>query len=213
MKKYLKILLAFALVIGLTACGNSNNAAIEEKPAAPATENVEEATNNEGTEAVAEVTFEEPVLLTSVGQSADVEMVKSIVDKVGLDYSANNLATSADLGDAKTLILAIGGSSKGLGAAGIDADGELKRVQELIDAAKANGVKVLALHIGGEARRGELSDKFIKPSFEAADYAIVVKGGDADEFMKGLAADNGIGLEYIESITDTTTAIQNAFAK
>lgn len=213
MKKYLKILLAFALVIGLTACGNSNNATTEEKTEAPATENVEEATTNEETEAVAEVTFEEPILLTSVGQSADVEMVKSIVDRVGLDYTANNLATSADLGEAKTLILAIGGSSKGLGAAGIDADGELKRVQELIDAAKANDVKVLALHIGGEARRGELSDKFIKPSFEAADYAIVVKGGDTDEFMKGLAADNGIGIEYIESITDTTTAIENAFAK
>lgn len=214
MKKYLKILLAFALVIGLTACGNSNDAKpAETTPEAPATETTGEAPATEEPAAVEAVTFEEPVLLTSVGQSADVEMVKSIVDKVGLDYTANNLATSADLGEAKTLILAIGGSSKGLGAAGIDADGELKRVQELMDAAKENGVKILALHIGGEARRGELSDKFIKPSFEAADYAIVVKGGDTDGFMEGLAADNGIGIEYIESITDTTTAIQNVFGK
>ncbi|MDO5028307.1 MAG: DUF6305 family protein [Bacillota bacterium] len=212
MKKYLKIVLAFALILGLTACGNSNKAA-EEKPEAPATENTETGTSNEEKAPVAEVSFEEPVLLTSVGQSADVEMVKSIIDRVGLDFTANNLATSADLGDAKTLILAIGGSSKGLGAAGIDADGELARVQELMDAAKENGVKILALHIGGEARRGELSDKFIKPSFEAADYSIVVKGGDSDGFMEGLAADNGIGIEYIESITDTTTAIENAFAK
>ena len=45
----------------------------------------------------------------------------------------NKNITGADLpDDCKTLILAVGGSSKGLGAAGIDADQELARTDALI---------------------------------------------------------------------------------
>ena len=62
----------------------------------------------------------------------------------------NKNITGADLpDDCKTLILAVGGSSKGLGAAGIDADQELARTDALISAAKEKGIIVLALHTGG----------------------------------------------------------------
>ena len=104
-----------------------------------------------------------------------------------MDFTTNNLATSADLGDAKTLIVVVGGSSKGLGAAGIDADGELERLDELMTAAKDAGLSIIAMHTGGEARRGDLSDKFITPVFNMADYAIVVSSGDSDGMMNDLS--------------------------
>ena len=130
----------------MTACGS--------KPASSAAGST--ATGSTATvEGLKEAIAEQPALLTSVGQSADVEMVKVMMDKAELKYSIDNMSDGSDLGDAKTLVLAIGGSSKGLGAAGIDADQEIARVEKLINAADEAGLTILALHIGGEARRGD----------------------------------------------------------
>jgi hypothetical protein len=151
------------------------------------------------------------VLVTSGGQSADYQMIGTVMKKLGMDFTLNNLATSADLGNAKTLIVVVGGSSKGLGAAGIDADGELKRVAELIDGAKSKGLPVIVMHTGGAARRGDLSDKFIKPIFEKADYAIVVSSGDTDGLMSGICSSKGITMKSINSISDVTTVLPAVF--
>ena len=152
-----------------------------------------------------------PVLVTSGGQSADYQMIGTVMKKLGMDFTLNNLATSADLGSAKTLIVVVGGSSKGLGAAGIDADQELKRVSELIDGAKAKGMPVIVMHTGGAARRGDLSDKFIKPIFEKGDYAIVVSSGDSDGLMSNICKDNNIPMDTIGSISDVAKVLPAAF--
>ena len=63
------------------------------------------------------------------------------------------------------------GNRSASGAAGIDADQELARTDALISAAKEKGIIVLALHTGGSARRGTLSDSFITPAFQGCDAA------------------------------------------
>lgn len=162
-------------------------------------------------ESLSEAIAEQPVLLTSVGQSADYEIIKTMLDKIEISSVKDSLASPDDLGDAKTLILAVGGSSKGLGAAGIDANGELKRVEELTKAAREKGLTILAVHIGGEARRGDLSDQFIGPSFERADYAIVVADGDKDGLMAGLAVRNGIPMDTVNSMAEVVPKLEAAF--
>ncbi len=198
-RKFACILLALSMTAAFAACGGS---------AAPASSAPESQTQVEG---LKEAFAEQPILLTSVGQSADVEMVKVMVEKNALTYTMKTLATPDDIGDSKTLMLAIGGSSKGLGAAGIDADQELDRVKKLIAAADEKGLSIIALHIGGEARRGELSDKFIAPSFEKADYAIVVKDGDKDGLMAGLASGAGIPMDVVTSMGDVIAPLKAAF--
>ena len=209
-KKITALLLAGAMVLALAACGGSGSASkpADKSPAAPSTSASAPTGEASGlTEAFAE----SPILVTSGGQSADYQMIGTVMGKIGMDYTVNNLATSADLGDAKTLIVVVGGSSKGLGAAGIDADGELARLAELIDGAKSAGLSVIAMHTGGEARRGELSDKFITPIFEKADYAIVVAAGDEDGLMAGICANAGIPMDSIASISEVTTVLPAAF--
>ena len=151
------------------------------------------------------------MLLTSVGQSADVEMVKVLLEKAGVEPTVDNATDGSDLGDAKTLVLAVGGSSKGLGAAGIDADSEIARVESLVKAADDAGLVIIAVHIGGTSRRGDLSDRFIAPSFEKADYAIVVESGDSDGLMAGLAEDAGIPMDYAESMSKVVEPLKAAF--
>lgn len=207
-KKISALLLAGAMMLSLAACGAKEEAPAP-APSAPST-----STSTEATGEVAGLTdpiAEGPALVTSGGQSADYQMIATVMGKVGMDYTVANLCTSADLGDAKTLIVVVGGSSKGLGAAGIDADGELARLTELLDGAKSAGLTVIAMHTGGEARRGELSDKFITPIFEKADYAIVVTSGDEDGLMSGICASKGIPMDGIASISEVATVLPAAF--
>ncbi|MEF9954601.1 MAG: DUF6305 family protein [Clostridium sp.] len=215
MKKHLvtgAVILAMAMSI--TACGGGSESGSATTQAPAKTETVAE---QGGTETVAaveglkEAIAEQPVLLTSVGQSADFEMVKTMLDKNNITCDKQGMATSENIGDAKTLVLAVGGSSKGLGAAGIDANGELARVKELVDAAAEKGLTIIAVHVGGEARRGDLSDKFIAPSFEKANYAIVVKDGDKDGLMSGLAAKAGIPMDVVDSMADVVGKLGAAF--
>jgi hypothetical protein len=120
------------------------------------------------------------IALTSIGQSSDAVMVNVILKKmkVAADYSAT--MQEADFAGQKVLIAVVGGSSKGLGAAGIDKNQELDRGAALVNAAKAKGMKALVMHVGGEGRRGDLSDVFIEKIFPLADALIVVKGANAD---------------------------------
>ena len=204
-KKIFALLLAAMLVLSLAACGDkpddsSNNG-----------DNSNNSSANTEVSGLTEAIAEYPALVTSGGQSADYQMIATVMEKQGMEFTTNNLATSADLGDDKTLIVVVGGSSKGLGAAGIDADGELERLDELMTAAKDAGLSIIAMHTGGEARRGDLSDKFITPVFNMADYAIVVSSGDSDGMMNDLCAGNGIPMDKIDSISDVVTVLPAAF--
>lgn len=212
MKKLLALVLALALSMSVVACGEKAPAGTDSSAGTGSTSGSAGTSAPAATvEGLKEAIAEQPILLTSVGQSADVEMVKSMLNKAEIKYTLTGLATSADIGDAKTLVLAVGGSSKGLGAAGIDADGELKRVNELIAAADEKGLTIIALHIGGEARRGELSDKFIAPSFAKADYAIVVADGDKDGMMVKLGSEAGIPMDVVKSMADVMAPLKAAF--
>lgn len=158
---------------------------------------------------LSEAIFEGPTLITSVGQSADGQLVKVLADRVGLAYTYETLATASSVKDYKTLILVVGGSSKGLGAAGINQDQEEARAKALIAAAKDAGVKILFMHVGGEARRGELTDRFVTISAAAAQYLIVVADGNKDGFMTSAAG--GVPLDMAETVGDAGRFLKAAY--
>lgn len=204
-KRFVMVALAVLTAVSLSACG-------DKQEAASTPENTGSAVSASG-EAVglSEAIAEQPILLTSGGQSADYQMVGTVLKNLKMEYTLNNLATSADLGNNKTLVVAVGGSSKGLGAAGIDADGEISRLTELLAAAKEADMTIIVMHTGGAARRGDLSDKFIEPVFAYANYAVVVESGDADGKMAGICSQNGIPLDKVAGIGDVATVLPKAF--
>ncbi len=114
--------------------------------------------------------LEKPIFVTSCGQSPDYGVVDLLGKRrAGLEIIANPTAESDDIEGFKTLIMVIGGSGKGLGAAGIDVPEELKRVEELIKKAKEEGIFVLGMHLGGVDRRGPISEQFV-PFATKVDY-------------------------------------------
>jgi|GEM_PF-389185 len=158
--------------------------------------------------ALSEPIAERPAYLTSIGQSADVQMVKTLMTRAEIKFDFSATAKAEEI-TGKTIVLAVGGSSKGLGAAGIKAEDELVRAAEIVKAAKDKGMTVISVHVGGEARRGELSDKFIKEVVPYSDYIIVVEDGNKDGFFDKLA--NGIPMDTVKKITAVVDPLKAAF--
>ena len=214
------VLAVSAAMAAMTACGGSGQSAAPAATTAAAAAATEAPAAQEAAAPAGDVKAieagmcETPAVLTSIGQSADVDIVNTICSKAGIEVTKDS-AVSADTlpADCKTLILAVGGSSKGLGAAGIDADQELARAKALFEKAKGQGTKIVAMHTGGSARRGTLSDSFIVPAFEAADIVIVVEEGDSDGLMKGIASKNGAAMEYVKQIADCMATLKTLFGK
>ncbi|MBN2010855.1 hypothetical protein JW960_16020 [candidate division KSB1 bacterium] len=159
----------------------------------------------------AEFEANQPFLLTSSGQSADVLMVKVLAQKNNLQFTYDKIATLDTLSGMATLIIVSGGSTKGLGAAKIDKDEEIARVQTLIHAARKANIKIITMHLGGKARRGKLSDEFNKPAAENADCLIVVKAGDDDQFFSSIAREKNIPIFLIDKIMDAGNVLMEIF--
>jgi len=155
---------------------------------------------------------EGPILITSAGQSADVHMVYVSACKIGLECIDNPLMEEkdVDISRFKTVIFAIGGSIKGLNAAGINQYQELERCMEIVHKAK-DACSIIVVHIGGKARRGALSDSFIKEITPFSDFIIVLQGGDDDGLFAKMARDGNIPMEIIKNVTEISAALKKAF--
>lgn len=157
--------------------------------------------------------FEQPVLITSAGQSADVTIAGMIFKRANVQAKSVALAKPADLDGIKTLVMVAGFSSKGLGAAGISREQEIARVQTILKTAKEKKLRIITLHIGGKARRGNQSDDFNKMTAEASHYLLVVKQGDEDKFFSNIAVEKKIALDLVDKIADAVQPIEKAFGK
>jgi hypothetical protein len=60
--------------------------------------------------------FEAPLLLTSAGQSPDVQLAVVLAKRAGIEYTLAKLAVAEDLAGTRTLGLVVGASLKGLPA-------------------------------------------------------------------------------------------------
>ncbi|MBN1408188.1 MAG: hypothetical protein JW956_10380 [Calditrichaceae bacterium] len=156
---------------------------------------------------------EEPVLISSAGQSADVLMAKILAGKAGIEFELDKMADAKKLEGIKSLILVSGGSTKGLGAAKIDKEQEYERVEDLIKAAKKLDVKIILLHVGGKSRRGPLSDYFNQLVAENADHMVVVVSGNDDGYFTKIAKDKQIDLELPEKIVAIQDILKVIYAK
>lgn len=230
MKKFASVLaLALSLSLVLTACGGEEPAPSKSTPSNPSTSQTTSTTPEapaEGdytwrTSADNKVVTENgtftkdniagDVLITSIGQSADVSMLDALMKKVGANYTFNATASADEVGNYGTLILACGASSKGLGAAGISQEDELARAQAIVDTCKDKGIVVIAAHLGGSARRGALSDQFNDMALTCANYIIVVEEGNDDGKFTDAAVDKGIPVTLVNSIADTLTPLTDLF--
>ena len=158
------------------------------------------------------VEFEAPVLVTSFGQSTDGSMIEQVMKRLKtVSYSYNPTATGADLDGVKTVVIAVGNSTKGLGAAGISQEQETARAKEFMAAVEKKGVKVILCHIGGATRRGSLSDAFADMVLPLSSYMVVKEDGNEDSNFTSYASLNSIPITLVYGSKDTVDAFRQIF--
>ena len=144
-----------------------------------------------------------PALIVSAGQSTDGLILKQVltnrVTRETIPY--NQMAEAKDVAGIKTLIVAVGVSNKGLGAAGIDIDKEMARVRSVLSEAKRNDCYIILVHIGGAARRGGSSDQMSRLVAPYAHQIIILSDSDEDAFFAKLGAEGKIAITSVEGRT------------
>lgn len=211
MKKTIALILSAAMLMTvLAACGGDSDSS---SSAGNAGASSGASTNTSVTPLTSGLVEKTGIVITSIGQSADADIVATLMGKIGVDaYTKGTISADELTSSYKTLILAVGGSSKGLGAAGIDATQELARADALVAKAQSLGMKILVMHTGGAERRGTLSDGFIEPMFKIADCAIVISTGDSDNMMRNIITANKIPADFVDDVTGVMASLQTLFA-
>lgn len=155
--------------------------------------------------------FERPGILSSIGQSSDIAVVKVLLNtrlRLGLDVRP--LAQPADLAGRKTLVVVVGASSKGLGAVGLDVSREVGRAEALLAAARDRRVAVVALHTGGPSRRGKTTDELIRRVVPMSDQVVVVASGNRDRIFQA-ASGGRVPIVEVGSLSEVGDAVQALF--
>lgn len=169
---------------------------------------------------------EQPVLVTSCGQSPGPMKFKVFMKRLKFDYEYNLQASAEDLiakkkagKPYKSLIVVTGASLKGMGAAGISIDDELKRTKALIAEAKKQGILIIGAHVEGMERRaqgaspGDNSDELsIDTVCPEAALLIVRKDGDEDGRFTAISKDKKIPLILFEKNMELGEVLKNLFA-
>ena len=155
------------------------------------------------------------VYLTTCGQ-ADTETIRNVIynmvdpdeefvniievgatkaeGKVNIQEDNNLNTTQVSLGGDKTpvVLLVLGTSVKGLGAAGTDVDKESQRATEFANLAKEGKIILVCMHVGGTARRGEMSDPVIRAALPGATMVVVTADGNTDSLFTTLSTENNV---------------------
>ena len=153
-----------------------------------------------------------PVLVTSIGRSLDAFQVQLVVKRMGVDFKYDPVADSDSLGNAKTLILAVGASLKGFGDAGITIKDELARTTKILDVAKAKGLYVILVHLGGEDRRDALSNQLIDLVGPRSQYIIIRDDSDADKMFTNISKTANIPMVVIDGPDTLKPQLDKIFA-
>ncbi len=161
-----------------------------------------------------------PILLTSCGQSPGPNMMNVILRKVGVAYDLSPLATAADLKSKpyKSVIVVMGASLKGMGAAGIAIDDEIKRTAALLDEARKHKIPVIGAHVEGMKRRAqgaEAGDTTDEQTIDAvapkSDILLVWKDGNTDGRFTQIARQKGIPLIEFEKQLDMVKELEKLY--
>lgn len=158
-------------------------------------------------------TLKPPALITSAGQSSGALMVQVLANRVGIANTYDELASADELDDKGSLIVVVGASMKGLGAAGMDLEQEFLRVETLLDRARREGIAVIAIHIEGAPRRGPASDELTKLAFQYASRAVVRADGDEDGFFSDLASLYDVDLIQASAAADVAGILADFFGQ
>lgn len=149
------------------------------------------------------------IYITSIGQ--DAEMIKfqfMILEQQTLfEYTIDSFLDAKDVEDNSIIFVFVGCSIKTLTENGTTLDEEMERAEKILEARLDKNLKVIAIHTGGEARRGSTSDRFIEKMFANSDFNIYVEDSNFDNFISNIAYANSVPTYQITTNKELTEVV------
>jgi len=160
-----------------------------------------------------------PLVVTTCGQSPGALMVWVLSKQIKLPCDRNDLLTAEDLkakaeegNPYKTLIITTGTSMKGMGAAGVDIDFEVARIEAIIEEAKKEGILIIGAHIEGMARRVDATDAAsIATVIPESKLLLIREDGNEDGYFTKAAEEQGIPIITFEKTLDLADILKQLF--
>lgn len=160
-----------------------------------------------------------PLVVTTCGQSPGALMVWVLSKQIKLPCDRNDLLTAEDLkvklaegNPYKTLIITTGTSMKGMGAAGVDIDYEVARIEAIIEEAKKEGILIIGAHIEGMARRVDATDAAsIATVIPESKLLLIREDSNEDGYFTEAAEEQGIPIITFKETLDLTDIFKQLF--
>ena len=204
MTKIQKLLSALFVLGTLASCGGTTTSSTPVESTKPTqSEEVSvkpsEVVNSSLKEELVGICEGKKVYLTTAGQS-DTNIVGNVLNKAGATgaYTLETMLNAEAVEEGSVVLLTLGSSSKGLGAAGVNEAHEQARAAAFAAAAKEGKITLILFHVGGAARRGTSSDPIIEAAFDGAKACFVVAEGNTDGFFTTTATAKNVLLYSVE---------------
>jgi len=164
-------------------------------------------------------TMETPLVVTTCGQSPGALMVWVLSKQIKLPCDRDDLLTAehlkakADEGNPyKTLIITTGTSMKGMGAAGVDIDYEVARIEAIIEEAKKEGIFIIGAHIEGMARRVDATDAAsIATVIPESKLLLIREDSNEDGYFTKAAEEQGVPIITFKETLDLSDIFKQLF--
>ncbi|MBA7592657.1 hypothetical protein ES708_34850 [subsurface metagenome] len=160
-----------------------------------------------------------PLVVTTCGQSPGALMIWVLCKQIKLPCDREDLLTvehlkaKAEEGNPyKTLIITTGTSMKGMGAAGVDIDYEVARIEAIIEEAKKEGILIVGAHIEGMARRVDATDAAsIATVIPESKLLLIREDSNEDGYFTKAAEEQGIPIITFKETLDLTDILKQLF--
>lgn len=142
-----------------------------------------------------------PILVTSLGQNTSALLVREMFTDLNIDFTCELMAAPEMVSDYNTVVLAVGASSKALGANGIGIKEEYNRSKKFLEAIPADATVVM-IRIGDSRDKDEWTDKFVSLALPYSDVIITTESSDKNNELSGYADKNGIKYYSSKTVRD-----------
>lgn len=173
-----------------------------------------------------------PVMITACGQSPDSSLLKAIFMRAKLEHptpayelileaAPEDLTAASDAGRPfKSIMIIMGASLKGMGAAGISIEDELERTEKLVEAARSQGISIIGVHIGGMKRRAQGADpgdntdeRSIDAVAPNSDFLIINQDGDSDGRFTAISNEKNIAILTVAKNLDLLEVVKQIYGQ
>jgi hypothetical protein len=154
----------------------------------------------------------EPVLITSLGQNPDGLMVRVVLSKIGIENDYLELASDADLNHRyHSVVMAVGVSYKGMGAAGLNYNDEINRTRKLVCEAVKKDCPIILAYFGENPGREKRTHQLIKLVAPRSDYIIAKRNETNDKYFTEISRDNKITLLSVDNLAQLENIFKNIY--